>query len=210
MGVISFFSLLFGLAVRPTRAALPRSSAHVGIGAFNLVRRQAYENVGGHQPVRLRPDDDLKLGKIIKKGGFRQMFAGARGMVEVHWYRTVGQMARGLEKNLFAGLEYSPVRAALCGIGFLWLFYGPFVGLLVARGLAQLLFAAAVASLLLLSVVSGRAATGASRSASLALPLSATIFLYIFLRAVYLTYRRGGILWRDHFYPLSELRQNRI
>ena len=36
------------------------------------MRAEVYRAVGGHEPIRMRPDDDLKLGKIIKLGGYRQ------------------------------------------------------------------------------------------------------------------------------------------
>lgn len=42
-----YFGLMFTLFIRPWRARDPRSSAHVGIGAFNMVRASAYRAVGG-------------------------------------------------------------------------------------------------------------------------------------------------------------------
>ena len=36
------------------------------------------------------------------------------------------------------------------------------------------------------------------------------ILAYIVVRSVALTLRRGGIVWRDSFYPLAELRRHRV
>jgi hypothetical protein len=51
----------------------------------------------------------------------------------------------------------------------------------------------------------------ASRLASgvwgLAFPLAALVMLYIVIRSTWLTYRRGGVLWRGTLYPLEELRR---
>jgi hypothetical protein len=55
----------------------------VGIGAFNLVRREVYEAIGTHEAVALRPDDGMKLAKLIKKGGFRQEVVCGRGLESV-------------------------------------------------------------------------------------------------------------------------------
>lgn len=67
---LNMFSLVFGfffvLFTRPWRAAAQASPCHIGIGAFNLVRAATYFQAGGHARIALRPDDDLKLGKIIK------------------------------------------------------------------------------------------------------------------------------------------------
>lgn len=73
---------------------------------------------GGHSPIPLRPDDDLQLGKVIKQAGYRQGLAFGQGMVEVAWYHSVGEMARGLEKiaspHLTTALRLSSSR--VCSI----------------------------------------------------------------------------------------------
>ncbi len=42
------------------------------------------------------------------------------------------------------------------------------------------------------------------------LPLCALLFVYIQWRAVYLTFRTGGITWRGTHYRLDELRDNQL
>lgn len=102
-----YFGLLFSLYARPWAASDPRSRAHVGIGAFNLVRRDAYFAAGGHERLRMRPDDDMKLGKLLKRHGGRQLFLNGLGAVEVEWYASWREVRDGLMKNLFAGAGYS-------------------------------------------------------------------------------------------------------
>mgnify|MGYP001237708278 CR=1 FL=1 len=65
------FIVWFSVYVRPWKASDPKSRFFVGVGAFNLVRTTAYQRAGGHEPIRMRPDDDLKLGKILKRSGAR-------------------------------------------------------------------------------------------------------------------------------------------
>ncbi|MEZ5458550.1 MAG: glycosyltransferase family A protein [Steroidobacteraceae bacterium] len=50
-----YFGLLFSLFARPWAARDPRSRAHVGIGAFNLVRHLAYDRIGGHAATATAP-----------------------------------------------------------------------------------------------------------------------------------------------------------
>ena len=43
---------------------------HVGVGAFNLVRCEVHVGVGTHRAIRMRPDGDMKLAKLLKGKGF--------------------------------------------------------------------------------------------------------------------------------------------
>jgi hypothetical protein len=38
-------------------------------------------------------------------------------------------------------------------------------------------------------------------------PLGAALFFYILLRSAFLILRGGGVVWRDTFYPLDQLRR---
>ena len=51
---------------------------------------EAYQSIGTHTAIAMRPDDDVKLGKILKKAGYRQEMvldgeASNRRMVFVDW-----------------------------------------------------------------------------------------------------------------------------
>ena len=58
---VAAFMLLFSYKVLRFSGSL--TDEHIGLGAFNLLRRATYEAVGGHVPIALRPDDDLMLGR---------------------------------------------------------------------------------------------------------------------------------------------------
>lgn len=95
------FALCFALAQRPWQAADPKSRAHIGIGAFNLVRKTTYTATGGHEKFRDAPHDDLALGRTMKTAGYRQHCMVADKTLSVEWYRTLPQFIRGLEKGTF-------------------------------------------------------------------------------------------------------------
>ncbi len=90
------------LLFRPWCAGNPRSPRFMGVGAFNMVRHQAYRQVGGHGAIKMHPIDDIMLGKIIKEAGLRQECLLAYDFITVSWYRSTFAMIGGLMKNVFA------------------------------------------------------------------------------------------------------------
>lgn len=205
---VNAFSFAFTVGLRPWQVPDPRCGAHAGVGAFNLVRASTYRKLGGHGPLRLRPDDDIKLGKLMKAGGFSEFMLGD-GAITVAWYHTVGDMVRGLTKNAYAGADY---RLWLPGLGALLtlaLYLGPVAALAFTSGPALWLNAASVAVMLGLGCDQTRF-TGGRWWHGLFLPLGMTVFAYILLRSQAVTLWTGGITWRGTHYPLHDLRENRL
>jgi hypothetical protein len=206
--VVNYFMMWFLLWLRPWKARDPLSSAYVGIGAFNLVRTTAYRAIGGHSRIRLRPDDDLMLGKLLKTAGHRQIVAAGAGAVSVEWYRTLGELARGFRKNAFAGLQYSVLLTlgAIAGnLALVW----PFVAIWMTSGAERAIYA--TAALAQMAGYGGPALTQRTRPwLAVLYPIAGLIFVSILGAAVLRTVRRRGIEWRGTFYPLDELRANRV
>jgi cellulose synthase/poly-beta-1,6-N-acetylglucosamine synthase-like glycosyltransferase len=203
------FAVYFSLYVRIWAIRNRKSRAHIGIGAFNLVRAEVYRAVGGHQPIRMRPDDDLKLGKIIKLAGYQQDVVAGMGMISVEWYQSVGELIRGLEKNAFAGADYRvglTVFSSLLSLAFnVW----PFIGVFVVPGPTRWVY---LAVCLALWFMASMMASGmkAPWSCALAFPLAVLMFVYIQWRTMLLNYYHDGIRWRDTHYSLAELRANKV
>jgi cellulose synthase/poly-beta-1,6-N-acetylglucosamine synthase-like glycosyltransferase len=207
--VVNYFMMWFLLWLRPWQARDPLSSAYVGIGAFNLVRKTAYRAIGGHSRIRLRPDDDLMLGKLLKAAGHRQIVAAGAGAVTVEWYRTLGELARGFRKNAFAGLQYSMLLTIGAIAGNLALGVWPFAAIWMTSGAERALYA--TAALAQMAGYAGPALLQRTRPWLAALyPLATLIFVSILGAAVLRTLRRRGIEWRGTFYSLDELRANRV
>lgn len=203
------FAVFFGVFTKPWRAPDPRSAAHVGIGAFNLVRASFYRAHGGHEPLRLRPDDDVMLAKHLKRSGGRPLVATGPAEVSVEWYRTLGEVFRGLEKNLFAGLGYSVVRVAGATAAVLLVWVAPFVGVFVGPPLARGLWGAAAACAACLFLGANR--RGRAGVVHLpGFPIGALLFVACMWRSTILALVRRGIVWRGTRYPLDELRRNEV
>jgi glycosyltransferase involved in cell wall biosynthesis len=206
---IGVFGLFFSLFSRPWKAADPRSSRFIGIGAFNLMGAEAYRRVGGHERIRMRPDDDMKLGKLIKQGGYRQELLHGVGMISVEWYSSVRELIDGTEKNFFAGLEYNLAVAVGAVLLQLVLFIWPFVGVLLTTGATRWLNLAAVLMVLATYAV-GAPLVGARRRYAVLFPVSVLLFIYLMWNAARKTIVNGGITWRDTHYPLAELKANKV
>jgi hypothetical protein len=158
--------------------------------------------------LRLEVVNDLLLGKRLKQTGARQELVLGEGSVSLEWYRSAGELAKGLEKNAFASVDYSIGKAvAITGLVLLVRVW-PMAGLLVTSGAAWWLNAAAVAANLLGQLVILRKTQWPRRSL-LWWPVSAFAILFILWRGVVITLRRGGIVWRGTVYPLDELRAAR-
>ncbi len=206
--VINYIFMHGVIALRPWKASDPKSPASAGIGAFNLVRSSTYAAIGRHERIRLRPDDDLMLGKLIKRGGFRQIVATGLDEVRIEWYRTLGEAARGFRKNSFAAVGYSlPIASAavLLNLVGIW----PFVAVFTTEGLDRALYAVSALAWIAALVYHGMVQRLRPWLAPL-YPVAGLIAAYIIAAAVGRTLLRGGIEWRGTFYPLAELRKNRV
>lgn len=206
---VVLFVDVFALFTRPWKVSDPKSAAHVGIGAFNLVRAEIYQAVGTHQRIAMRPDDDLKLGKIIKLAGYRQRFVIGTDMIRVPWYGSLGELISGMEKNAFSGVDYR-VWMVVGGTAVLVLFgIWPFLAVWVTDGVDRLLYLATILLLLLRSLRTALRMRQQVWSAFF-VPITIGLLIYIQWRAMLLTYINGGIRWRDTHYALEELKANKV
>lgn len=201
-----FFSTCFLIGTRPWRANNPKSRGYSGIGAFQLVRRSAYEKAGTHRRLAMEVIDDLKLGKIVKEAGFRSGVARGEDAVSVHWHAGLANIVRGTTKNFFAATGFSlPVLASQV-LATLAMFVLPVAALVFVRGWA-LVFAAAAAILALVIAAGAARAIGASPFYALTYPVGALIICWMLLRSTAVTLWQGGVTWRGTFYPIDELKR---
>jgi glycosyltransferase involved in cell wall biosynthesis len=203
---VAAFGVFFSLYARPWNARNPRSRAHVGIGAFNLIRSGAYRAIGGHEAIAMRPDDDMKLGKLLKLRGFRQDVVDGRGFVSVEWYASLRELVDGLMKNSFAGVDYSLWKAAGATGALLATYVWPFVAVITTAGAVR-----ALNGLCVLLVVGIFSTVNRSRVLYvLAFPPAAVLFAYIIWRSALIAVTTGTVTWRGTKYPLAALKANRI
>jgi glycosyltransferase involved in cell wall biosynthesis len=200
-----YFAMVFLWSLKAWAVNSPSKDLYVGIGAFNLVRRSAYEGIDGHETLRLEVADDLMLGKRIKQAGFRQETLFATSRLRLRWLEGVRGIVRGLEKNGFAAIGYLLPFLFLVTAIVLCFYVIPYLGILFFRDARA---AGYVASLLLMHGTYGHFASYHRNGWLMApaLPVVALLYLFTIWRSAVLTLRRKGVVWRDTFYPLEVLK----
>jgi len=207
--MIAFFQTMFMFGHRPWKVADPSTDDHMGVGAFNLVRRRVYEAVGTYEALRMEVLDDMKLGKVVKKAGFAQRNVFGGDLISIRWARGAMGVVDNLTKNFFAVLSFQWWRAVLSVLGLAFLNFGPFLGVGLAHGWARLPYAVALGSMFLIYLgMSWRSAVPPYYF--LLHPVSAALFIYTLLRSTVLTLWNDGIEWRGTKYPLEELRKGMV
>jgi len=210
---LALFCRTFVVGMRVWAVADPKSDISIGVGAFNLVRREAFQRTEGFSWLRMEVGDDLGLGRMLKQSGARPCLVNAHGLLGLHWYRTLQEMALGAEKAYATVAHCSLFRAIVLSIVLVAMEWAPLAALagcflvfqpvrlvpgLLWSGVAML--AAAVGC----SVILAR--WGKCRVLpSLLFPLAAPVAAGIALRSAWLGCRRGGIIWRGTLYPKDQL-----
>src|SRR6267154_4780301 len=206
---IAFFQTMFVFGHRPWKVADPKTRDHMGVGAFNLVRRTVYEAVGTYEALRMEVLDDMKLGKVVKNAGFRQRNVFGEDLISIRWAKGAMGVVDNLTKNFFAIMSFQWPRALASCFALAFLNLMPFAGICLAHSSARLGYGVALFSMFSIYV-------GMSRKSDIPPyyfvlhPVSTALFVYTMLRSTFLTLARGGVLWRGTFYPLDELRKEMV
>jgi glycosyltransferase involved in cell wall biosynthesis len=207
--MIAFFQTLFVFGHRPWKVAEPDTEDHMGVGAFNLVRRKVYEAVGTYQALRLEVLDDMKLGKVVKQAGYAQRNVFGADLISIRWAKGAMGVVRNLTKNFFAIMSFQWSRALLSCIALLFLNLWPFFGIGLAHGWARLPYAVALLSMF--SIYLGMSLQSSVPPYYFLLhPISTVLFTYTMIRSMSLTLWQGGVVWRGTKYPLDELKKGLV
>src|SRR5208337_1138237 len=207
--MIAFFQTLFVFGHRPWKVSDPTAKDHMGVGAFNLVRRRVYDAVGTYRALRMEVLDDMKLGKIVKTAGYAQRNVFGEDLISIRWARGAMGVVDNLTKNFFAILSFQWWRALGSCLALAFLNVGPFLGVWLAHGWARAGYGLALFSLFAIYV--GMSCKSDIPPYYFALhPIATALFMYTLLRSMILTLGQGGITWRGTFYPLEELRKGMV
>ena len=204
---VSTFLLNFTSALDLTRLHVAKTFAFLGVGAFGLVRRDAYDAIGGHRRLAFEVADDVKLGLLLRRHGVPQGCLDSDALVRVRWQNGFVATLRGLEKNAFAGFEWHGGLAAIVIVFAFSENLVPYAALLMAMPFWVKVIAASVISLrgLMVAAAARRTARGKGLE-GLAMPLTTFLFPCVIAWSTLLTLARGGVTWRGTFYPLRDLR----
>ena len=179
----------------------PGSPAAAANGQYLLIRRDAYEAIGGHRSVAGEVLEDVALARRAKQAGYRLHFAPGQGIARVHMYRSLAQMWEGWTKNLYPLLGGRPgavVRELLSVVPWI-----PVALLLLGRVHRVL----PVLGVLLLA---GRHAAYAAVLRRSHFPLSRILYyvpaVILYSSALVVSawrYARGTVVWKGREYPVG-------
>ena len=201
-GIVSALRAIL-LAVKPWHVNDKDRPEGLGVGAFNLVRRVAFDNTMGFEWFKMDVADDVALGQLMKNATSRSHILLAYDTVEVEWYPSVEKVFLGLEKNAFAQVarcDFS--RGMLIGVVSIWMGLAP----LILLGMSETLWA--------LVPLVGAVATGVIFQGTMGLSIVDTVGSFFFgdimmgavvLRSTWLGRERGGVIWRGTVYTSEEL-----
>jgi glycosyltransferase involved in cell wall biosynthesis len=207
--MIAFFQTMFVFGHRPWKVADPKSKDHMGVGAFNMIRRSTYEAVGTYEALRMEVLDDMKLGKVVKNAGFAQRNVFGEDLISIRWARGARGVVENLTKNFFAVLSFQWWRTLIAAFGLAFLNLMPFLGVWLAHGWERLPYAIALGSMFLIYLgMSWR--SGVPAYYFLLHPLSTVLFVYTLLLSMSHALWNDGIIWRGTRYPLEELRKGMV
>jgi glycosyltransferase involved in cell wall biosynthesis len=207
--MIAFFQTMFVFGHRPWKVADPKSKDHMGVGAFNLIRRSVYNAIGTYEALRMEVLDDMKLGKVVKNAGFAQRNVFGADLISIRWARGARGVVNNLTKNFFAVLSFQWWRTLISAFGLAFLNLMPFLGIWLAHGWERLPYAIALGSMFSIYVgMSWR--SGVPAYYFLLHPVSTALFIYTLLLSMFHALWNDGIIWRGTRYPLEELRKGMV
>jgi len=84
----------------PTKVSDPQSPIAAANGQYILIRREAYDAIGGHAAVANEILEDVALARLVKQSGRKLRFRYAADAVRTRMYRNFAQLREGWTKNL--------------------------------------------------------------------------------------------------------------
>ena len=170
-------------------------------GQFFLIRRDAYEAVGGHAAVHDQITEDVELMRLLKHADFRVRLCFGNNLAATRMHASIRQMIHGWGR-IFSGTARRRTWRMFLGIAFI--FFGCFsVWPALAYGLTYSTTWLAIA-LLHWSLMTGYAVivygqSGQSRWNALFFPAGQAALLVLFGYGIRMC-RTGRVWWRDTHY----------
>ena len=175
-------------------------------GQFLLVRRDAYEMIGGHRAVAREILEDVALARRAKQTGYRLHFASGEGILRTRMYRRFRAMWRGWTKNLYpllGGTGADVARELIVAIPWTAALF--FILAIFVPGNLRLPFLA----LGLIDLAARHAVYGRQLNLNrcpkkfIVYYAPASLLYTAVVLASTWNYRRGHVVWRGRTYPVG-------
>jgi glycosyltransferase involved in cell wall biosynthesis len=166
-------------------------------GQYILVRRAAYDAVGGHAAVATEILEDVALARLFRNKGKHVYFRYGGDAVRTRMYRNWPQLREGWTKNL-ALLFPQPERLAVRSL-FLWLMAWSALGVAVSGAASHHFAWIVAAALCLLPYGRIRVAHFSPANNLIAIAFGLPLFAYLLLRSQK-AHANGHVSWKGRAY----------
>jgi len=184
----------------PQKVREPSSGIAAANGQYILVRRAAYEAVGGHAVVATEILEDVALAQLFRNAGQRVHFRYGGDAVRTRMYRNWAQLCEGWTKNL-ALLFPQPEFLAFQSL-FVWFAAWGALGIAVSGAASRRFVWTAFAVLWLLVYRRIRAAHFATVNNLLAIAVGLPMFAYLLIRSKK-AHANGQVSWKGRDYDVG-------
>lgn len=179
---------------------------YFALGAFNMVRRETFEETEGFEWLRMEIADDMGTARMMRDQGAKQGFYYAFDQLKLNWYDSLGDMIDGLEKNSVGVVaHYDYLKGYAIPAVWALVFFGPLVGFALPWMWTTVLSAAVVATAVPCTALAARRLERAVLP-YLFFPIGMWAVMYALVQSTYACAKRGGIDWRGTHYPIEQLR----
>jgi len=174
----------------------------IGGGTGNMIVREVYQAIGGHEALKDAVVDDVALARLVRHSGETTETVRADDLVSLRMYHGLAEVVEGFTKNAFAVFGRNYVVGTLIVIGSVIFHILPY-GLAVAGDRIAM---AAVALITVTRLTLFRFLRYRLDNALLLHPVMVSIWTWIFLRSMWLTGIRRRLLWRGRTYDAGQTR----
>ncbi len=129
--LMPFIGDLILLFTKPRFVNDPTRDDCLANGQFILIRRDAYDTVGGHEAVKDSVIDDVSLARAVKfhepSGSLRYVLLTSTGLMQVRMYEDLRGIWDGWTKNFFAASKNSVGAMVFLAVYLVWTSVMPWI-----------------------------------------------------------------------------------
>ncbi len=174
-------------------------------GAFLLVKKEAYLMSRGFEWIKMEILDDVGFATEMKYSGAKVDTLYGKEEVEFEWYKSISEVIKGFEKNLFAGFEYSWTNVIGINILLILIFLSYTLLPLFVNIQYSIILWSAILAFVISSQMVIKCIINLPKLSIFLFPLTILFLPLITLRSAIICHRNKGILWRGTHYSLDNL-----
>lgn len=174
----------------------------IGGGTGNLIVRERYEAIGGHEALKDSVVDDVALARLVRRSGEATETVRADDLVSLRMYHGLAEVVEGFTKNAFAVFGRNYVVGVLITAGSVVFHILPYCLALAGDRISM----ASVALITVTRLILFRSLRYRLDNALLLHPVMVGIWTWIFIRSLWITGIRRRLLWRGRTYDARQTR----